>query len=108
MLQTAVEVVHDMLAAVNALLYLFFRTGQKLGGHHHVVATGHVAEGAAYEALRGAKLIGNGGVEEVYAEVERAAYYFAGRLFTDGPRMLADAGIAEAHAAKANARHAEV
>ena len=97
-----------MLAATDAFLYFFFGSRQELRGYHHIVTLGHITQGASHILFRCSQLIGNGRIEEVHAKVKRTTDDLTCRLLANRPRMLSDGGVAEAHASKADARHAQV
>ena len=107
-LEAQVDVVQHMLTAINALLDLFLGAGQELGGDDHIVTFCHIAQCTAYILFGCTQLIGDGGIEEVYAQIERTADDGTCGFLADGPGMLPDGGIAEAHTAQADARHAQV
>ena len=67
-LQAAVYIIKHMLPSIYALQDFLVRARQELRGHHHVLASGHVAQGTAYKLFRGSQLIGYGRIEEVHAE----------------------------------------
>ena len=49
MLQAAVDIIEHVLPAIDALLDFLVGARQELRGHHHIIASGHVAQGTPHE-----------------------------------------------------------
>ena len=56
------------------------RPGEEFGGHGHVFPPGEVPEGPAQVLFAGAALVGDGGVEEVHAQLQRPLVHTPGRM----------------------------
>ena len=107
-LQAPVQHAADVLLTADAGGDFLVGAGQELGGHHHAVAAGEVAQGAAKVLFAGAALVGDGGIEEVDPRLQRLTDDGAGMLLVQRPGVLAARGVAKAHAAQTDAGNSQI
>ena len=101
--QGGIELRHDRLAGQPAGVAPSVHGEVHLGGDHHFIAVGHVAQGPPDDLLAGAQRIGVGRVEEVDAKLQRPLDDRAAGGLVDAPVLHAARLLPEAHAAEADA-----
>ena len=82
--------------------------GRELRGNHHFVPFRKVPQRTAHVLLAGAVLVDDGGIKEVDAQVETMPDDFPRLRFVHRPAVLPRSGVAETHAAHADAGNGQV
>ena len=102
-MQAGVDHILHMPAAGDAGGDLLIRAGQEFGGDDHIFPAGKIPQSPSQEPLTGAALVGDGGIEEVDAQLQPPADDLPAVLLIQRPAVLAVGRVAKTHAAHTDA-----